>query len=80
MDNSDAYTTYVCNKCGLFAQRANRTENKSHPSDTDIYQCPACNNNNDVSKIRIPYAFKLFLQELTSMSIAPRIRCSKKLN
>lgn len=77
MYNSDAYATYVCDICGLFAQRAPRKENKTEPSPTDIYYCPNCNNVNKISKIMIPYAFKLLLQELMAMSVAPRIRTKK---
>ena len=77
MDNSDAYSTYVCGMCGLFAQRANRRNNKKFPQDTDIYFCQQCNNYNDVHKVMIPYAFKLMLQELMSMCIAPRLRIEK---
>lgn len=77
MDNSDIYATYVCGKCGLFAQRANRRNNKKFPQSTDIYFCQQCNNYNDIYKVVIPYAFKLMLQELMSMCIAPRIRVSK---
>jgi len=77
MYNSDAYATYVCDICGLFAQRAPRPGIKSEPSNTDIYYCPSCNNSSKISKIMIPYAFKLLLQELMAMSIAPRIRTKK---
>jgi len=77
MDNSDAYSTYVCGKCGLFAQRANRRNNKKYPQNTDIYFCQQCNNYNDVHKVMIPYAFKLMIQELMSMCIAPRLRVEK---
>jgi DNA-directed RNA polymerase beta subunit len=75
MDNSDVYTTYVCDHCGLFAQRFMKKDDKAYATDSDIYYCKACNNFNDISKIKIPYAFKLFLQEITSMCIAPRLRC-----
>jgi DNA-directed RNA polymerase II subunit RPB2 len=74
MDTSDAYTIYVCDRCGLFAQRMNRKENKSYATITDIHYCPACKNKTDISKIMIPYAFKLMIQELLSIGIAPRIR------
>lgn len=77
LDNSDAYMVYVCDKCGLFAQRFERPENKSYPSPDDTYYCPACQNFNDISKVRIPYAFKLFIQELMSLNIVSRIRCKK---
>jgi len=77
MDNSDAYSTFVCNICGLFATRKQMENDKAFSSDTDTYYCPSCSNNNDISKVRIPYAFKLFLQELLSMCIAARIRIKK---
>lgn len=73
-DNSDPYTTYVCDICGMFAQRGKRRENKSYPTKSDVHYCAHCNNYNKISKIAIPYAFKLMLQELTAMCIAPRIR------
>lgn len=79
LDNSDAYTTYVCDKCGLFAQRFERKENKTYTTDDDVYCCPPCQNYTDISKIKIPYAFKLFVQELMSMCIVPRIRCKKDI-
>jgi len=74
MDNSDAYTTYVCGKCGLFAQRFMKKDDKTYASNTDIFYCKSCRNFNDIRKVKIPYAFKLFLQEITSMCIAPRLR------
>lgn len=74
MDTSDAYSTFVCDNCGIFAQRLNRKENKSHTSVNDVYFCQACKNYTEISKIMIPYACKLLFQELMSMNIAPRIR------
>jgi DNA-directed RNA polymerase II subunit RPB2 len=77
LDNSDAYITYVCDKCGLFAQRFERPDNKAYAQKNDTYYCAGCKNINEISKIRIPYAFKLFLQELMALTIAPRIKCKK---
>lgn len=79
MDTSDAYTTHVCDICGLFAQRLARKDNKPYISNKDIFYCPACNNKTQVSKIMIPYAFKLLLQELMAMNIAPRIRVKNNI-
>ena len=79
LDNSDAYSTFICGKCGLFATRAIREGNKSETSPNDVYYCRPCKNYNDISKIVIPYAFKLLCQELLSMCIAPRIRVKKTL-
>uniref|UniRef100_A0A6C0EE16 DNA-directed RNA polymerase n=1 Tax=viral metagenome TaxID=1070528 RepID=A0A6C0EE16_9ZZZZ len=79
MYNSDAYSTYVCDICGLFAQRAIRKINKAWPTATDVYFCSYCKNYNKISKVMIPYAFKLLLQELMAMCIAPRIRVKKDI-
>lgn len=63
MDVSDSYTCHVCDKCGLLAI-----------SGKDILECRGCSNQVAISKIQIPYAFKLLLQELMAMNIAPRLR------
>ena len=73
LETADIYTTHICQTCGLFAQRMLRKDNQPHAAPKDIYHCPACKNTTDIAKIRIPYAFKLLLQELMSMNIAPRM-------
>lgn len=70
LDNSDIYTCYVCDICGLFAHKV---PHKKH------YMCHSCNNTTKISKIVIPYAFKLFMQELRSINILGRIRTSKSI-
>ena len=35
--------------------------------------CKKCDNSLEFSELRIPYAYKLFLQELESMSIATKL-------
>jgi DNA-directed RNA polymerase II subunit RPB2 len=77
VESADAYTTHVCGVCGLFAQRLLKRDNKPYTTSEDVYHCPACKNKTDIAKIRIPYAFKLLLQEMMSMNIAPRIRVRK---
>ena len=74
LDTSDAYSTYVCDICGLFAQRLKKKDNASHSSSNDLHFCQACKNYTKISKVMIPYAFKLVLQEMMAMNIAPRIR------
>jgi DNA-directed RNA polymerase beta subunit len=76
---SDIYSTYVCDECGLFAQRMLRKDNKPYETKKDIYYCPACRNMTNVTKIQIPYAFKLLLQEMMSINIAPRIKIKKDM-
>ena len=64
MDVSDKYSVFICNNCKIIAT-GNPTEN--------IYECKKCSNYSDFVKINIPYSCKLLIQELMTMSIAPRI-------
>jgi len=79
LETADAYTTYVCDKCGMFAQRMLKKDLPIHPTKHDVYYCPACKNKTEISKIMIPYAFKLLLQELMAMNVLPRIRIKKNI-
>ena len=63
MDVSDKYSVTICNECNMICT-GNHKDN--------IYECKKCNNYGDFTKIYIPYACKLFLQELMAMSIGPR--------
>ena len=71
---SDCYSTFVCEVCGLFAQRVLKKESKPYASKNDIYYCPSCGNKTKIAKVVMPYAFKLMLQELLSMNIRTNIR------
>ena len=79
LDTSDAYSTHVCNICGLFAQRLYRKESKKYVTNHDIFYCVPCKNYTQISKVMIPYAFKLLIQELMSLNIAPRIRIKQTI-
>ncbi|KAI5148248.1 DNA-directed RNA polymerase II subunit RPB2 [Enteropsectra breve] len=63
MDVSDSQSYYVCEKCGLIAI-----------SGKGILECRGCANTSEIGMIKIPYAFKLLLQELMAMNIAPRMK------
>ncbi len=62
LDTSDSHICHVCDICGLLAIAGK-----------NILECKGCNNTTRISKINIPYAFKLLVQELMAMNIAPRI-------
>lgn len=64
LEASDNYEAHICKRCGLLAI-ANKTRN--------IWNCHSCGNLTEFSQIRIPYAYKLFLQELESMNITSRL-------
>lgn len=69
LESSDEYTALVCEECGNFAvhdRRRNRT------------YCPVCEDVSKISKVETPYAFKLLLDELRSMCMAPRIKVGEK--
>jgi DNA-directed RNA polymerase beta subunit len=45
----------------------------------NIWRCTGCGNTTEFSQVRIPYAYKLFLQELESMNISSRILPESRL-
>jgi DNA-directed RNA polymerase beta subunit len=64
LDCSDNSKQYICKVCGMIM--VSNTER-------NLYNCNYCKNDIDPSQVRIPYAFKLIIQELQAMSIALRI-------
>jgi len=70
MEKSDNFQCFVCKSCGLLGQVNPRA---------GIYKCTSCDNVSDFSQIRVPYAYKLLLQELESMSICSRILPESRL-
>lgn len=67
LDNSDAYECYVCDKCGMLAERMKKKDNTYYITDHDKFICRNCNNKTEISKVRIPYAYKLFIQYLQTI-------------
>ena len=66
MECSDQYTVCVCDICGFFASRIKDSEER--------WWCKQCNNFIRISKIQVPYCFKLMIQELQSVHIAMRLK------
>jgi DNA-directed RNA polymerase II subunit RPB2 len=63
-DASDKFSVHTCKKCGMIVAFNNKKE---------IHHCKMCDNRTDFSHVELPYAFKLAIQELTTMNIAARI-------
>jgi ribosomal protein L37AE/L43A len=70
MEKSDNFQMFVCKACGLVGQVNHKA---------GIFKCSSCENTTDFAQVRVPYAYKLFLQELESMSICSRIIVDSKL-
>jgi DNA-directed RNA polymerase II subunit RPB2 len=64
MDVSDPFTTGFCKKCGMLA-----VTNK----DAGIYECGSCGIQTEFEMKTIPYAVKLWAQELEAMHLIPRM-------
>ncbi|ESQ24429.1 MAG: DNA-directed RNA polymerase subunit B [uncultured Acidilobus sp. JCHS] len=69
LDGSDAFTMYVCTLCGHIAW---------YNAKKGVYECPVHGENGDIRPVKVPYAFKLLLQEIMSMGIKPKIEVVDK--
>jgi DNA-directed RNA polymerase II subunit RPB2 len=71
LEVSDNFQAFVCKSCGLLAQ--------VNPK-IGLYKCVSCSSTiTSFAQIRIPYAYKLFLQELESMGICSRLLPESRL-
>ena len=64
MDVSDPFSTGFCKNCGVLA-----VVNK----DASLYECGTCGVRTEFEMKTIPYAMKLWCQELEAMHIVPRL-------
>ncbi|WP_319378384.1 DNA-directed RNA polymerase subunit B' [uncultured Methanocorpusculum sp.] len=65
LDESDAVKQYVCARCGMVAM---------YDAKQKMTRCLACGAETDIYEVEMSYAFKLLLDEMKSMGIAPRLR------
>ncbi len=70
LDESDKSDVYVCERCGLVAY---------HDVKQRKYVCRICGDKASVSSISVAYAFKLLLQEMQSLNVAPRLLIREKV-
>ena len=70
LDESDAYTIYVCERCGKLAFYDVRLRK---------YVCPICQSKGDVEPVTVSYAFKLLLQEMMSLCMSPTLALAKEV-
>ena len=70
LDESDKSDIFVCERCGLVAY---------HDIKQRIYYCRVCGDKGKVSSVSAAYAFKLLLQEMSSLNVAPRLLIKEKV-
>ena len=70
LDESDKSDIFVCERCGLVAY---------HDVKQRKYVCRVCGDKAKVSSVSVAYAFKLLLQEMQSLNVAPRLLIKEKI-
>jgi len=70
LDESDKTDIFVCERCGLVAY---------HDVKQRRFYCRVCVDKGKVSSVSVAYAFKLLLQEMSSLAIAPRLLIKERI-
>ena len=70
LEESDAYTIFVCERCGKLAYYDTRQRK---------YVCPICQEKGGVEPVTVSYAFKLLLQELQSLCLSPSLELAREV-
>ncbi len=70
LDESDKSDVYICERCGLVAYQDVKQRK---------YVCRVCGDKAKVSSISVAYAFKLLLQEMQSLNVAPRLLIKERV-
>jgi DNA-directed RNA polymerase subunit B len=69
LEESDKYTLYICENCGHIAYYDMKQRK---------YACKLCEDKARISPVVVSYAFKLLLQELMSLCVAPKLKLKEK--
>jgi DNA-directed RNA polymerase subunit B len=69
LEESDKYLLYICENCGYIA---------FYDIKQRKYMCGICEDKAQVSPVVVSYAFKLLLQEMMSLCIAPSLKLRER--
>jgi len=69
LEESDKCVVLICESCGMLA---------AYDRSRDRYYCRVCGDKGRISRVEMSYAFKLLLQELVSLGIAPRLMLKER--
>jgi len=69
LEESDKYTLHICENCGHIAYYDMKQRK---------YVCKLCEDKAKISPVIVSYAFKLLIQELMSLCVAPRLKLKEK--
>ncbi|MDR0767457.1 MAG: DNA-directed RNA polymerase subunit B, partial [Methanosarcinales archaeon] len=64
LEESDKDEEYVCSNCGMIA---------TFDRQRNIAVCPNCGADTDIYLVEMSYSFKLLLDEIKSLGVAPRM-------
>ena len=70
LDESDKTDILICEKCGLTGY---------HDARKRKFVCAQCGDTAPISSVSVAYAFKLLLQEILSLNIAPRLHLKERV-
>ena len=70
---SDAFVCTICKRCGILCASSSKT----HIVLNTVAECRQCKRGDALASISMPYATKLWIHELQSMNVIPRLRITQ---